>query len=47
MPKRSSTDINRLARSIVAQVTEEAEAQPEKNPAAVALARIIHEKAQP
>jgi hypothetical protein len=40
MPKRSSTDINRLARSIVAQVTEEAEAQPEKNPAAVALGRM-------
>lgn len=40
MPKRSSTDINQLARSIVAQVTEEAEAQPEKNPAAVALGRM-------
>lgn len=36
MPKRSS-DINQLAKSIVDQVTQEAEAQPEKNPAAVAL----------
>ena len=40
MPKRSSTDINRLAKSIVDQVTQEAEAQPEKNPAAVALGRM-------
>ncbi|HEY2975336.1 MAG TPA: hypothetical protein VGJ48_22660 [Pyrinomonadaceae bacterium] len=40
MPKRSSTDVNRLAKSIVDQVTQEAEAQPEKNPAAVALGRM-------
>jgi hypothetical protein len=40
MPKRSSTDINQLAKSIVDQVTQEAEAQPEKNPAAVALGRM-------
>jgi hypothetical protein len=40
MPKRSSKDINQLAKSIVDQVTQEAEAQPEKNPAAVALGRM-------
>lgn len=40
MPKRSSTDVNQLARNIVAQVTQEAEAQPEKNPAAVTLGRM-------
>lgn len=36
MPKRSSTDINRLAKSIVDQATE----PREKNPAAVALGRL-------
>lgn len=42
MPKRSSTptDENTLAKWIVDQVTIEAIAQPEKNPAAVALGRI-------
>lgn len=43
MPKRSSkpkTDPNLLAASILAQVTVEAEQQPAKNPAAVALGRL-------
>ena len=46
MPKRSSkrskrpSDPNQLAASIVAQVTGEAKAQPDKNPAAVALGRL-------
>lgn len=40
MPKRSSKDVNQLAASILAQVTEEAHAQPTKNPAAVALGRL-------
>ena len=40
MPKRSSKDENEIAASIVAQVTQEADAQPEKNPAAVALGRL-------
>jgi len=40
MPKRSSKDVNQLAAGILAQVTEEAEAQPSKNPAAVALGRM-------
>ena len=42
MPKRSSKpkDENETAFAIVAQVTEEAEAHPEKNPAAVALGRL-------
>lgn len=40
MPKRSSKDANQIAASILAQVTEEAEAQPTKNPAAVALGRM-------
>lgn len=40
MPKRSSTDVNSLAKSTVDRVTQEAEAQPEKNPAAVALGRL-------
>lgn len=41
MPKRSSTptDQNALAKWIVDQVTIEAKAQPENNPAAVALGR--------
>lgn len=41
MPKRSSTptDQNALAKWIVDQVTIEAKAPPEKNPAAVALGR--------
>jgi len=39
--KRSSTkDVNQLAKSILNQVTHEAEGQPEKNPAAVALGRM-------
>jgi len=43
MPKRSRktpTDPNQLAASIVAQATGEAEPKPEKNPAAVALGRL-------
>ena len=40
MPKRSSKDPNKLAASIVAQATGEAEAQPTKNPAAVVLGRL-------
>ena len=41
MPKRSSkTDINQLAASILEAITQEAEKQPEKNPAAVALGRL-------
>jgi len=41
MPKRSSTkDVNQLAKSILDQVTLEAEVQPEKNSAAVALGRL-------
>jgi hypothetical protein len=40
MPKRSSSDLNRTAFEIVQQVTGEAKAQPEKNPAAVALGRL-------
>jgi hypothetical protein len=40
MPKRSSTDTNKLAKWIVDQVTIEAEEQPGKNPAAVALGRM-------
>lgn len=40
MPKRSSKDLNQIAANILATVTEEAERQPEKNPAAVALGRM-------
>ena len=40
MPKRSSKDVNQIAASIVAQVTAEADKQPAKNPAAVALGRL-------
>ncbi len=40
MPKRSSKDLNQTAHSIVAQVTRQSEAKPEKNPAAVALGRL-------
>lgn len=42
MPKRSSKpkDINQLAASILEAVTQEAEQQPTKNPAAVALGRL-------
>lgn len=40
MPKRSSKDVNEIAASILEQVTQEAEAQPTKNPAAVALGRM-------
>ncbi len=41
MPKRSSKgDLNQTAFSIVQQVTGSAKAQPEKNPAAVALGRM-------
>ena len=43
MQKRSSKatrDMNQLAASIVARVTESAKKQPEKNPAAVALGRM-------
>lgn len=40
MPKRSSKDVNQLAASVLAAITEEAEAQPTKNPAAVTLGRM-------
>ena len=42
MPKRSSKpkDENQIAAGILQQLTEEAEKQPEKNPAAVALGRL-------
>ena len=40
MRKRSSKDINQIAASILAQITQAAEEQPEKNPAAVALGRM-------
>ena len=40
MPKRSSSDLNKTAFAIVQQVTGEARAQPDKNPAAVALGRL-------
>ncbi len=41
MPKRSSIgDENETAFAILQQVTAEAEAQPTKNPAAVALGRM-------
>ncbi len=40
MHKRSSMDMNQMAASIVAQVTEDAKASPGKNPAAVALGRL-------
>ena len=41
MPKRSSkSDLNAKAFSIVQQVTGVAKAEPEKNPAAVALGRL-------
>lgn len=51
MPKRSSkrgpADINRLAASIVASVTEEAEPPTDKNPAAVELGRLGGKKGGP
>jgi hypothetical protein len=40
MPKRSSKVINQTAFSIVQQVTQQAKAEPDKNPAAVALGRL-------
>jgi hypothetical protein len=40
MPKRSSKDVNQIAAGILAAVTQEAEQQPTKNPAAVALGRM-------
>ena len=40
MPKRSSKDVNQLAASILEQVTQAADEQPAKNPAAVALGRM-------
>ncbi len=42
MHKRSSKqrDENQIARSILDQVTQSASAQPQKNPAAVALGRL-------
>ena len=40
MPTRSSRDVNQTAFDILRQVTEEAETQPTKNPAAVALGRL-------
>lgn len=42
MPKRSSKskDVNQIAASVVAQVTESADETPGKNPAAVALGRL-------
>jgi hypothetical protein len=39
MPKRSSKDVNQLAASILAEITQAAEDAPGKNPAAVALGR--------
>ena len=47
MPKRSSKDENEIAFGIVAQVTQEAEEQPAKNPAAVALGRLGGKKGGP
>lgn len=51
MPKKPTrkrpTDVNQLAASIVATVTEAADAQPEKNPAAVALGRLGGKKGGP
>lgn len=46
MPKRSSKrqDVNQIAASIVAQVTELAVGAPEKNPSAVALGRLGGQK---
>lgn len=42
MPKRSSIfkDINLMAAKVLATVTDSAEKEPEKNPAAVALGRM-------
>ena len=40
MPKRSSKYVNQLAASVLAAITEEAKAQPTKNPAAVTLGRM-------
>ena len=39
MQKRSSKDVNQLAASILAELTQAAEETPTKNPAAVALGR--------
>lgn len=39
MPKRPPTDPNKAALAIIAQVIEAGEAEPSKNPAAVALGR--------
>lgn len=47
MPKRSSKDENEIAAAIVAQVTQEADEQPGKNPAAVALGRLGGKKGGP
>ena len=50
MPKRSSTDENQLAKSIIDQIIAETESedfgkeQPQKNPAAVALGRLGGQK---
>ena len=40
MKKKRPTDSNQLAASIVAEATGQAEAKPEKNPAAVALGKL-------
>jgi hypothetical protein len=40
MPKRSSKDLNEAAFAVVQQVTQQAAAEPAKNPAAVALGRL-------
>lgn len=40
MPKRSSKDLNQAAFNVVQQVTQQAKAEPAKNPAAVALGRL-------
>ena len=40
MPKRSSKDVNQIAASILATVTQAANESPTKNPAAVALGRM-------
>jgi len=42
MPKRTSKDVNQMAKSVVDQIIEltEGSQKPEKNPAAVALGKL-------
>ena len=42
MPKRSSKtkDVNQIAASVLAEITQESDPRPPKNPAAVALGRL-------